>query len=144
MTSMRTLSPGLRVADLDASLAFYRALGFETVGTVPETELGRLTMLKLPDDEFVTLELVHDPQAPPTSDTTTFSHFAVHVKSVDAAVKRLSAAGICAEPVATPGPGLRTTNLTDPDGRTIELVEWPPGHPEGMTAADLQDVTDQG
>ena len=55
---MRTLSPGLRVADLEASLSFYEALGFEVVGTVPETELGRLTMLKLPDDEFVTIELV--------------------------------------------------------------------------------------
>ena len=27
--------------------------------------------------------------------------------------------------------------LTDPDGYRIELVQWPPGHPEGMTAGDL-------
>ena len=44
-------------------LSFYEALGFEVVGTVPETELGRLTMLKLPDDEFVTIELVSSTSA---------------------------------------------------------------------------------
>ncbi|AZP15054.1 hypothetical protein EJC51_02235 [Streptomyces aquilus] len=25
----------------------------------------------------------------------------------------------------------------DPDGYRIELVEWPPGHPDGITAADF-------
>ncbi len=33
------------MADLERSLAFYRALGYEVVGTVPETEFGPLTML---------------------------------------------------------------------------------------------------
>ncbi len=58
---MRTLHVGLRVADLDRSLAFYQNLGYDVVGTVPETEFGSLTMLKLPSDPFVSLELVHDP-----------------------------------------------------------------------------------
>ena len=57
---MRTLHVGLRVADLARSLAFYEAIGYGVVGSVPETPIGHLTMLKLPDDEFVTLELVHD------------------------------------------------------------------------------------
>src|SRR2546430_9021392 len=48
---------GLRVADLDGSLAFYTAVGYEIVGNVPETGLGHLTMLRLPGDEFVTIEL---------------------------------------------------------------------------------------
>ncbi|MGH3088226.1 MAG: VOC family protein, partial [Rubrobacteraceae bacterium] len=25
----------------------------------------------------------------------------------------------------------------DPDGYRIELVEWPPGHPDGLTEADF-------
>src|SRR5919112_681974 len=58
---MRTLHLGLRVTDLERSLAFYTALGYEVVGEVPETGIGHLTMLKLPDDEFVTIELVHQP-----------------------------------------------------------------------------------
>jgi len=34
---MRTLHFGLRVADLDRSLAFYTAVGDEVVGGVPQT-----------------------------------------------------------------------------------------------------------
>jgi lactoylglutathione lyase len=34
---MRTLHFGLRVADLGRSLAFYTAVGYEVVGSVPET-----------------------------------------------------------------------------------------------------------
>lgn len=58
---MRTLHFGLRVADLERSIAFYTAIGYEVLGDVPATELGTVTMLKLPADEFVALELVHDP-----------------------------------------------------------------------------------
>ncbi len=55
---MRTLHFSLYVADLDRSLAFYTAVCYQVVGSVPDTELGELTMLKLPGDEFVTIELV--------------------------------------------------------------------------------------
>jgi lactoylglutathione lyase len=132
---MRTLQFGLRVADREASLGFYTALGYEVVGEVPESPIGHLTMLKLPDDEFVALELVHDPSAGDTS-APGFSHFAVHVASLDAILARLEAAGIRTGPVAAPAPEMHTTTVTDPDGREIELVQWPPGHPDGMTAAD--------
>lgn len=37
---------------------------YAQVGGVPETEFGSLTMLQLPDDPFVSLELVHDPAHP--------------------------------------------------------------------------------
>ena len=37
---MRTLHLGLRVADRERSLAFYTAVGYEVVGSVPETPLG--------------------------------------------------------------------------------------------------------
>ena len=60
---MRMLQLGLRVSDRERSLAFYTALGYATVGVVPATEFGSLTMLQLPGDPFVTLELVHDPGA---------------------------------------------------------------------------------
>jgi lactoylglutathione lyase len=139
---MRTLQFGLRVADRDVSVAFYTTLGYEVVGEVPTSPLGHLTMLKLPDDEFVALELVHDPSAGETS-APGFSHFAVHVESIDATVARLEASGIHTEPVTTPAPDLHTTTINDPDGREIELVEWPPGHPDGMTATDWADHEDE-
>lgn len=34
---MRTLHVGLRVTDLGRSLAFYTAIGYEVVGSVPDT-----------------------------------------------------------------------------------------------------------
>ncbi|RKS76980.1 lactoylglutathione lyase [Actinomadura pelletieri DSM 43383] len=127
---------GLRVTNLERSLAFYTALGYTELGGVPESEFGSLTMLQLPDDPFVSLELVHDP-AKPVEDTSAVNHLVIQVDDLDATITALAANGITAEPPAEPGPGIRTSWLTDPDGYRIELVQWPPGHPPGMTAADF-------
>lgn len=138
---MRTLHIGLRVTDLERSLAFYAALGYEVVGSVPETSIGHLTMLKLPDDEFVTVELVHDGE--PVVRGTDVSHLVVKVESMADTLGVLADHGI--EPV-DPGQesddGLKTTFMADPDGRRIELVQWPPAHADGMTAADWPEERD--
>ncbi|NEA29792.1 VOC family protein [Actinomadura bangladeshensis] len=133
---MRMLHLGLRVSDLERSLAFYTALGFTRLGSVPETQFGSLTMLKLPDDPFVSLELVHDP-ARPVTDTGAVNYLVVQVDDLDATIADLAAKDVPAEPPADLAPGMRTSWLTDPDGYKIELVQWPPGHPPGMTAADM-------
>ena len=134
---MRTLHFGLRVADLDRSLEFYTAVGYEVVGRVPETPLGQLTMLKLPDDEFVTIELVHDPTQA-VEVTTGLSHFVVNVESMDATMAELADRGIAAEAPTSPdgSDDFWTTWIVDPDGNRIELVQWPAGHPDGMSVAD--------
>jgi lactoylglutathione lyase len=135
---MRTLHFGLRVTDLDRSVGFYGALGYEVVGTVPETPLGTLTMLQLPGDEFVTIELVHDPSQGEVLVATGLSHFVVKVDSMEATVIELAARGIDAEAPSSPDGSeeFRTSWVTDPDGNRIELVQWPPGHADGITAAD--------
>jgi lactoylglutathione lyase len=135
---MRTLHFGIRVADPGRSLAFYRAVGYEVVGTVASTPLGDLTMIKLPGDEFVTIELVHDETRDDAPFASGLSHFVIKVESLDATIAELAARGISAEAPLAPqgGDDPRTTLLTDPDGNRIELVEWPAGHPEGMTKAD--------
>ena len=135
---MRTLHFGLRVTDLDRSLAFYTAVGYEIVGSVPETSLGHLTMLRLPGDEFVTIELVHSPARDEVNSGTGLSHFVIKVESLDATLSELAARGIAAEaPVSPDGSDeFRTTWVTDPDGNRIELVQWPAGHADGITAAD--------
>jgi lactoylglutathione lyase len=137
---MRTLHVGLRVTDLDRSLAFYAALGYEVLGRVPETEFGSLTMLKLPGDEFVTVELVHDPDRR-VSDPGGLNHMVVQVESMQAAVADLSARGIEVEAPTSPDSSedFWTAWVSDPDGYRIELVQWPAGHPAGMTAADFAD-----
>jgi lactoylglutathione lyase len=136
---MRTLNFGLRVTDLDRSRAFYTALGYEVVGTVPDSPAGHLTMLKLPDDEFVTIELVHEPTRNEPDFSSGLSHFAISVESMDATISALAAQGIDAEAPASPdgSDDFRTTWVTDPDGRRIELVQWPAGHAAGLSAADF-------
>jgi lactoylglutathione lyase len=136
---MRTLHIGLRVADRERSVAFYTAVGYEVVGSVPGTGIGHLTMLKLPRDDFVSVELVDDPTIGAVELGTALSHLVVQVESLDGTMARLAESGIEAEEPASPdgSDDFRTTWITDPDGRRIELVQWPAGHGDGMTAADL-------
>jgi lactoylglutathione lyase len=135
---VRTLHVGLRIADLQRSLAFYTGLGYEVIGNVPETGFGSLTMLKLPGDDFVAVELVHDPHGGAV-EPGGLHHLVVQVESVHATVAELSARGLRVEEPASPdgSDDFWTAWITDPDGYRIELVQWPSGHPDGMTAADF-------
>jgi lactoylglutathione lyase len=134
------LHVGLQVADLDRSLAFYTGLGYEVLGSVPETGFGSLTMLKLPGDEFVTVELVHDPRGGVVGPGG-LNHLVIQVESMHATVADLTARGVDVEAPGSPdgSEDFWTAWVTDPDGYRIELVQWPAGHPEGMTKADLGD-----
>ena len=138
---MRTLHFGLRVSDAERSVGFYAALGYEVVGTVRGTPLGDLTMLKLPDDEVVTVELVHGPGTGAPGTGSPLSHFVVQVESMDATIAALAARGISADEPGSPdgSDDFLTSWVTDPDGNRIELVQWPAGHPVGITAADWAD-----
>lgn len=122
---MRTLHVGLRVADPDRSLAFYEALGYEVVGRVAGTPLGDLAMLKLPDDEFVAIELVHRPAGPAPGPDRHLSHLVIQVASLEAMLAGLARRGIVpGAPVPAARPG-DTAWIVDPDGNRIELVQWP-------------------
>lgn len=127
----------LRVEDVSRSLAFYGALGYEVVGEVPGTPIGDLTMLKLPDDPFVALELVHDPAGEPVDVGTGISHLVVQVDSLEDALARLWDWGLDGAQAPTDAEEIRTSMIADPDGYPIELVQWPPGHGVRMTAADF-------
>jgi lactoylglutathione lyase len=136
---MRTLHVGLRVSDLNRSLAFYAAVGYTVLGTVEGTPFGSLTMLRLPGDEFVSIELVYEPARGAVDLGTGINHLVIQVESLDATLVSLAAYGIGAEPPAPPpGPDApRTSWITDPDGYRIELVQWPAGHADGITEADF-------
>lgn len=136
---MRTLHLGLRVADRDRSLAFYTAVGYEVVGEVRETDLGHLSMLKLADDEFVTIEIVHDPNRAAIATETRLDHLVIQVDAMEDTLTEFTARGIDAETPTSPdgSDDFRTTWIVDPDGNRIEVVQWPAGHADGMTAADF-------
>jgi lactoylglutathione lyase len=136
---MRTLHVGLRVSDLERSLAFYTAVGYTVTGTVQGTPFGTLSMLQLPGDDFVAIELVHDPARGTDGIGIGLNHLVIQVESLDAALAGLAATGIAAERPALPGgvDGPRTSWITDPDGYRIELVQWPAGHADGITKTDF-------
>jgi lactoylglutathione lyase len=136
---MKTLHTAYRVTDLAASLAFYNALGYGEVGGIDIGGGTTLTVLKFPSEDVATLELVHRPADGPVEIGTGLSHLAVQVDDLAATIAALSEAGLTPSPVECPGgpDGPQTSWLTDPDGYRIELVQWPPGHPPGITAADF-------
>jgi lactoylglutathione lyase len=137
---VKTLHPAYRVTDLAVSLEFYRALGYEVVGSVGVGDGDTLTMLKFPGEEFVTLELIHRAAGGPVELGTGFGHLAVQVEELAATLAELSREGLAPAPEQLPaGPdGPRTAWLTDPDGYRLELVQWPAGHADGITPDDFR------
>lgn len=57
---------------------------------------------------------------------------------MDVALRELAARGVEAEAATSPdgSADFLTAWVVDPDGNRIELVQWPPGRPPGITAAD--------
>ena len=141
---MRTLFAAYRVSDLEQSLAFYSALGYQLLGRVAFDDGGRLAVLSFPDEPVATLELVHRPNAGPV-EPGGFDHLAIQVDDLADTLATLTDRGLAPGEAELPGgpEGPRTAWLDDPDGYRIELVEWPAGHPYGLTAADfLDDASD--
>ncbi|MEA5153364.1 VOC family protein [Raineyella sp.] len=136
---MKTLHTAYRVTDLDASLEFYRALGYREVGRVTVEDGSVLAVLAFPGEMTASLELVHRPEDGAVELGTGFHHLVVQVHDLAAALAGLTTAGW--EPTRPEAPGgsegPRTAWITDPDGYRIELVEWPSGHPDGLTAGDF-------
>jgi lactoylglutathione lyase len=137
---MRTLFVGYRVSDLEQSLGFYTALGYVVLGRVAFDDGGRLAVLSFPDEPVATLELVYRPDAGPV-EIGGFDHLAIQVDDLAETLATLTDLGLAPGDVELPGgpEGPRTAWLDDPDGYRIELVEWPTGHPYGLTAADFAD-----
>ncbi|MFE9988472.1 VOC family protein [Streptomyces sp. NPDC005381] len=136
---MRTLFVSYRVSELDRSLGFYTALGYIELGRVEAGDGARLVILKFPDEPAASLELVHRPGDGPVEVGSGFDHLAIQVELLTTTLRVLAEAGLEPEPLQYPGGprGPKTSWLTDPDGYRIELVEWPSGHPDGITAADF-------
>ncbi|EDY60580.1 MULTISPECIES: VOC family protein [Streptomyces] len=136
---MKTLFVSYRVTDLARSLGFYTALGYAELGRVEAGDGARLVLLKFPEEPAVSLELVHRPGDAPVDVGSGFDHLAIQVERLASTLEALTEVGLRPEPLQYPGgpDGPKTSWLTDPDGYRIELVEWPSGHPDGITEADF-------
>jgi lactoylglutathione lyase len=124
--------PGLTVADLDASCAFYgAALGFE-----PQLEfaLGDVRGAMLDHPTGMRLELFEVPGSAPGREgqppleamrTRGLGHVAFAAPDIDELFAQVLAAGAreVLAPQPSPEPGVRFAFLADPEGHLIELVE---------------------
>jgi lactoylglutathione lyase len=122
---VRFVHTNMRVRDIDASLRFYEALGFERRGKL-QFETAYNVYLGLPGDGD-TLELtVNEGQSEPYDLGTGYGHIAVAVEDLDGLLATLAEQGI--EPEKPPyAPGgreeYRICFVADPDGYRIELID---------------------
>ena len=115
----------IRVRDVDASLDFYRALGFEIRGRL-EFESAYNIYLGLPGGTDVLELTVNRDQPQPYDLGDGYGHMALSVDDLDSFLERIAAAGI--EPERPPyGPGgrdeYRICFVRDPDGYRVELID---------------------
>ena len=116
----------VRVVDADASVAFYRRLGFEERGRL-NFETAYNVYLGLPGDGDALELTVNVGQEEPYDLGTGYNHIAVTVEDLPALLEELAAAGIEPEkPAFRPG-GRDDLPLIafvqDPDGYRIELID---------------------
>ena len=113
-----------RIGDIDRSVAFYQALGFEEVGRMPIRDEAINVFMGLPGDG-PRLELTYNFGVDSYEMGTGYNHIAVSATDLDATLGRLREQGIEAEkpPYTVSENGPRLCFVRDPDGYRIELIE---------------------
>ena len=116
-----------RITDIDRSVEFYRALGFEEMGRLRIRDEAINVFMGLPEDgEEPRLELTYNVgHNEPYDLGTGYGHIAVSTGDLDQTLARLSEQGIEPErpPYTVSDGGSRLCFVRDPDGYRIELLE---------------------
>ena len=116
-----------RIGDIDRSIEFYKALGFNEVRRVPIRDEAINVFLGLPDDDLEPrLELTYNfGQQEPYEIGNGYGHIAITTADLDAALAQLAQQGIEPEkpPYSVREGGSRLCFVRDPDGYRIELLE---------------------
>ena len=113
-----------RIGDIDRSVAFYKALGFDEVGRMPIRDEAINVFMGLPDDG-ARLELTYNHGVDSYELGTGYNHIAVTADDLDATLERLAGEGIEPEkpPYTVREGGARLCFVRDPDGYRIELID---------------------
>jgi lactoylglutathione lyase len=113
-----------RIGDIDRSVEFYEALGFEEIGRFPIRDEAINVFMGLPGDG-PRLELTYNHGVSEYDLGTGYNHIAVTVEDMDGTLERLAGKGIEPEkpPYTVREGGSRLCFVRDPDGYRIELLE---------------------
>jgi lactoylglutathione lyase len=116
-----------RILDIDRSVDFYTALGFNELRRVPIREEATNVFMNLPEDgDEPRLELTYNfDQAEPYDIGNGYGHIAITTADLDGTLSQLSEQGIEPEkpPYTIREGGNRLCFVRDPDGYRIELIE---------------------
>jgi lactoylglutathione lyase len=116
-----------RILEVDRSVEFYKALGFNEVGRIPIGEEAINVFMGLPDDgPEPRLELTNNfDQTEPYEIGDGYGHIAITTPDLDSTLEQLAAQGIEPEkpPYTVRDGGSRLCFVRDPDGYRIELIE---------------------
>ena len=116
-----------RITEIDRSVAFYNALGFEEVGRVPIRDEATNVFMNQPEDgDSPRLELTFNHgQTEPYDIGTGYGHIAITSDDLDGMLARLREQGIEPErpPYSIREGGSRLCFVKDPDGYRVELIE---------------------
>jgi lactoylglutathione lyase len=113
-----------RIGDIDRSVAFYEALGFEELRRVPIREEAINVFMGLPGDG-ARLELTYNHGVGSYELGTGYNHIAITAADLDDTLAKLAEQGIEPEkpPYTIREGGNRLCFVRDPDGYRIELIE---------------------
>jgi lactoylglutathione lyase len=116
-----------RILDVDRSVDFYTALGFDEIRRVPIRDEAINVFMNLPEDgDNPRLELTHNfDQTEPYDLGTGYGHIAITTADLDGRLAELAEQGIEPEkpPYTIRDGGNRLCFVRDPDGYRIELIE---------------------
>ena len=115
-----------RITDVDRSIAFYQALGFEEVGRIPIRDEAINVFMNIPGDgDMPKLELTYNFDVDSYDIGTGYGHIAITTSDLDARLAELAEQGIEPEkpPYTVRDGGNRLCFVRDPDGYRIELIE---------------------
>ena len=113
-----------RIGDIDRSVAFYEALGFDELRRMDLPDGAINVFMGLPGDG-ARLELTKNPGVESYELGTGYGHIAVTVDDMDATLANLAEQGITPErpPYTVSDGGSRLCFVRDPDEYRIELIE---------------------
>jgi lactoylglutathione lyase len=115
-----------RITDIDASVAFYEALGFREIRRMPIRDEAINVFMNLPEDgDEPRLELTYNFGVDHYELGTGYGHIAITTPDLDGMLERLAASGIEPEkpPYSIRAGGSRICFVRDPDSYRIEIIE---------------------